>query len=112
MAQIVWSPTALGDLAGICDYIARDSEHYARLFAQRVMSATDMLATFPEAGRIVPEYHRDDLRELLFQNYRIVYRVRGGDVEIAAVVHGARLLPDIDEEQDLPITGDRPKSGS
>ena len=55
------------------DNIGRDSEHYAKLFTQRIFSAAEMLALFPESGRIVPEYDRRDLCELLFQNYRIVY---------------------------------------
>jgi toxin ParE1/3/4 len=82
----------------ICEYISRDSEFYARLFAQRIFSAVETLALFPEAGRIVPEYRRRALRELLFLNYRIVYRFTGTQVQIAAVVHGARLLPDIKEQ--------------
>jgi plasmid stabilization system protein ParE len=59
------------------------------------------LTLFPELGRVVPEYQRPDIRELVFQNYRIVYRVKTDCVEIAAVVHGARLLseasPDLDQ---------------
>jgi toxin ParE1/3/4 len=98
VAELVWAPSALADLAAICEYIGRDSEFYARLFAQRVLAAVQTLALFPEAGRIVPEYHRDDLRELVFQNYRIVYRYTGTQVQIAAVVHCARLLPDITEQ--------------
>ena len=52
-----------------------------------------MLTLFPESGRIVPEYDRRDLRELLFQNYRIVYRVKGGEVQIAAVGQMRRPVP-------------------
>jgi toxin ParE1/3/4 len=111
VAQLVWSPSALRDLAEICDYIARDSEYYARLFARRVMSAVELLCLFPESGRIVPEFQRPDLRELIFQNYRIVYRIKDGDVQIAAVVHGARLLPDIENPESPPVTGDKPASG-
>ncbi len=110
MAQLVWSPSALTDLAEVCDYIGRDSEHYAKLFAERVFSAAEMLVLFPESGRIVPEYDRRDLRELLFQNYRIVYRVKGSEVQIAAVVHGARLLPDVWESEEPPVTRDKPQS--
>jgi plasmid stabilization system protein ParE len=44
-----------------------------------------------------PEYRRPDLRELIFQNYRIVYRVKPDVVEIAAIVHGARLFPNLEE---------------
>ncbi len=69
-----------------------------------------MLALFPESGRVVPEYDRRDLRELLFQNYRIVYRIKGNQVQIAAVVHGARLLSEIWDEGEPPMTHDRPAS--
>ena len=98
MAEVVWSPRSLADLGAIADYIGLDSEHYARLFVERVVAAVEMLAVFPEAGRVVPEYERHDLRELLFLNYRIVYRIKGNEVQIAAVVHGARLLPDVEDE--------------
>jgi len=110
VAQLVWSPSALTSLAEVCEYISRDSEHYAKLFAQRIFAAAEMLALFPESGRVVPEYDRRDLRELLFQNYRIVYRIRGDQVQIAAVVHGARLLPDIRDEGEPPATYGRPAS--
>jgi len=112
VAQLVWSQSALTSLAEVCEYISRDSEHYAKLFAQRIFAAVEMLVLFPESGRVVPEYERRDLRELLFQNYRIVYRIKGGDVQIAAVVHGARLLPDIWEEEEPPATHDRPATGT
>jgi toxin ParE1/3/4 len=97
-------------LAEVCEYISRDSEHYAKLFAQRIFAAAEMLTRFPESGRIVPEYDRRDLRELLFQNYGIVYRIKGDVVQIATVVHGARLLPDIWKEGEPPATHDRPAS--
>ena len=108
MAQLVWSPSALTSLAEVCEYISRDSDHYARLFAQRIFAAVETLTLFPESGRVVPEYDRRDVRELLFQNYRIVYRIKGNEVQIAAVVHGARLLPDIWDEGGPSATHDRP----
>jgi len=110
VAQLVWSPSALVDLADICSYIGRDSEYYARLFAQRVVAAVEMLVQFPEAGRIVPEFGLRDLRELLFQKYRIVYRVKQDEVQIVAVVHGARLLSDIEEPEEPSATGDKPRA--
>jgi len=95
MAKLIWSPKAVADLEEICQYISRDSEHYARLFAQRIIAVVEMIADFPMAGRVVPEYHRDDLRERIFQNYRIVYRIKSELIEIVAIVHGARLLPEL-----------------
>lgn len=92
MAKLIWSPKAAADLEDICQYISKDSEHYAKLFVQRVVALVEAIAEFPMAGRIVPEYQREDLRERIFQSYRIVYRVKPEVVEVAAIVHGARLL--------------------
>jgi mRNA-degrading endonuclease RelE of RelBE toxin-antitoxin system len=33
-----------------------------------------------------------NLRELLIGNYRLIYRLRSGDVEILTMHHGARLI--------------------
>ncbi|MBN2152775.1 MAG: type II toxin-antitoxin system RelE/ParE family toxin [Candidatus Lokiarchaeota archaeon] len=46
----------------------------------------------PLSGRQVPELNSPDLREVIHQNYRIVYHVQKGTdaVEILAVIHEAR----------------------
>ena len=48
----------------------------------------------PRCGRIVPELEDYGFREVVYQNYRIVYRLIEGseDVEILAVVHSAREI--------------------
>ncbi len=92
MVRIIWSPDAAADLEAICEYIAKDSEHYARVFAQGVINAVERLLIFPESGRIVPEYNQKDLREIIFQNYRIVYRIKSNAIEIVTITHGARLM--------------------
>ena len=93
MARLIWSPRSVRDLTEICDYIARDSEDYARLFAQRVVAVVESIPKNPRQGAKVPEYDRDELRERILQNYRIVYRLRRNAVEVVSIVHGARLLP-------------------
>lgn len=93
MAKLIWSPQALDDLEGICEYIARDSDRYARLFAERVIALVESIPQHPLLGAVVPEYQEEGLRERLLQNYRIVYRVRGDAVEVVTIIHAARLLP-------------------
>jgi toxin ParE1/3/4 len=93
MADLTWSPRAVLDLEDICDYIARDSERYARLFAQRVVDIIESIPDQPRLGSIVPEYDRDDIRERIFHNYRIIYRLRGERIEVVSICHGARILP-------------------
>ena len=74
MAQeIRWSPRTADSIEEICDYITRDSEYYAAVFAKKVYATVESIPNFPKLGRIVPEYQDEDLREILFQNYRIVY---------------------------------------
>lgn len=73
-------------------YVARDSEQYAKLLAERLVAAVDRLEAFPSSGRVVPEVGDDSLREVVYGSYRLVYRVRTDSVEIITVYHGARLL--------------------
>ncbi len=65
MAQVVWSPSSLGDLDAIAEFIARDSTHYAGLYVQSIMAHVEKLKDLPKSGRIVPEYGREDLREFI-----------------------------------------------
>lgn len=93
--QIRWSLRAASNFEEICTYIARDSECYAALFAKRINVIINSIPQFPKAGRIVPEYNDENLREKIYENYRIVYRVKGDVIEIVTICHGARQLNDI-----------------
>lgn len=87
MGKIKWTEKASSNLQAIHDYIARDSKTYAIRFIKS-------LETMPRCGRIVPELESYGLREVIYQNYRVVYRIIEGtaDVEILAIVHGAREI--------------------
>jgi toxin ParE1/3/4 len=91
-SRIIWSPKAVDQLENICEYIERDSPVYAQIFAQKVTSIIKAIPAFPQAGRVVPEYGDDMLREKIYSNYRIVYRIRPDRIEIAAICHGAQIL--------------------
>ena len=91
--KIRWSPRAASNFEDICSYIAKDSDYYAALFAKRVNALIKAIPQFPTAGRIVPEYKDETLREKIYENHRIVYRLKGEWIEIVAICHGARILP-------------------
>ena len=93
MVKLIWSPRAFRDLEEICEYIARDSDRYACVVAEGVISVIESIPANPLWGPVVPEYHREDLRERHFQSYRIVYRTSPDRVEIVTIVHAARTLP-------------------
>ena len=92
MAEIVWSPQAIVDVESIKAYISRDSKHYAALIVARLIVAVERLDAFPESGRVVPEFSDASIREVVWRNYRIVYRLVGSSVEIVTVFHGAMLF--------------------
>lgn len=95
--KIIWSPQAASNLEEICDYISKDSEYYAVLFAKRVIKIIKTIPGSPRLGRIVPEYNDENLRERIYGNYRIIYRIKQEVIEIAAICHGSRLLENVFE---------------
>ena len=92
MDRLIWSPQAASDLQSICEFVARDSQEYARVLAQRIVSVAESIPRFPKAGRVVPELDVPELRERIVGAYRVIYRLRPGTVEIVTILHGARRL--------------------
>lgn len=90
--RITWSPRAYGELRDIGRFIAADNPRAARAFVARIKDRVRRVARTPMAGRIVPEFDRDDLREVLVGDYRIVYRVGAKEIHVVTVRHGHRLL--------------------
>ena len=95
-----WTPQALEDIEAICAYIERDSNYYARIFANQIIEKASTLESFPKVGRIVPESNREDIREIIHGNYRIIYRLINDEVQILTIHHSARLL-DLSEIHDI-----------
>ena len=92
MARVRWTPQALDDVEAICKFIARDSNYYARLFANKVFEKAKTIESFPYSGRRVPEIEEDTIRELIYGNYRIIYRILSKEIQILTVHHSARFL--------------------
>jgi toxin ParE1/3/4 len=90
--SIEWSPTALRHLDQLRDFIAEHDPNAAAEVSERIGKAVDLLTPFPAIGRPGRVPHT---RELVVSDtpFIVVYRVRGGTVEILAVFHGARRWP-------------------
>ncbi len=95
--KIFLSDDALSDLERIVAYIAPHNPVAADRVGNQLLEAALSLNTFPERGRMVPEFHRPELREIIFRSYRIIYRMNEADksVEIVRIWHGARGFPHI-----------------
>ena len=70
--RVCWTDTAQGHLDAIYRYIAQDSTEYALRMVDRLTKRSVRIASFPNAGSMVPEYEREDLREVVEGNYRII----------------------------------------
>jgi plasmid stabilization system protein ParE len=93
VTPIRWTDQAIADLEAIREYVARDSAHYAALLVERLFASMEYVEHFPEIGRIVPEYQRQELREIIQGSYRVVYHLVPDGAEVLTVFHGARLFP-------------------
>ena len=95
--KVFLSSDALRDLERIVAYIALDNVAAAQRMGNQLLDAAISLTTFPERGRMVPEFRRPELREIVFRSYRIIYRVNrvNNCLEIVRFWHGARGFPQI-----------------
>jgi plasmid stabilization system protein ParE len=88
-----WTSQAADDLRNIRTFIERDSPRYGRLVAERLFEATSRIELFPQSGRVVPELGREDVRELVVGDYRIVYRLERDAAILLTVFRSSQLLP-------------------
>lgn len=86
--RVRWTSEARDNLRQIGRYIARDNPVAARQFVHRLRQRVRNGAAMPWSGRKVPELDRDDVREWIEGNYRIVYRLSGSTLAILSVFEG------------------------
>ena len=91
--KIVWSPLAVDRASEIVDYIAQDKPSSAEKWIHTVFSKVERLKSSPEIGRIVPDISNKQFRELIYGNYRIIYRIEKKQISILTIRHGKQILP-------------------
>jgi toxin ParE1/3/4 len=74
-------------LCAIRDFIAHDSEHYAQLQIERLISRIGKAALMPSKGHPVHEFIESDLREVHEGSYRIIYRIFDVELQVITIVH-------------------------
>jgi plasmid stabilization system protein ParE len=90
--KIIWTKEALERLIEIEDYISKDSPERAARFVDKIVDHAELLSNNPQLGRMVPETANSIIRELIFEKYRIVYRLKKDAIEILTVFEGHLLL--------------------
>ncbi len=100
--KLIWTEPAVNDLQAIFDFISKDSEYYACVFIGEIIGSVEKLTDFPEIGRIVPEYQQNDIREIIVENYRVIYQLEQNRILILTVAHGRRDLTKLMELNEKP----------
>lgn len=88
--MVKWTIPARQDLRLIHDYIALDSKIYARKVTLEIIEKSEKLESFPEIGRVVPEFGEHHIREIFVYSYRLIYEVFDNRIEILAIIHAKR----------------------
>ncbi|MEE4603854.1 MAG: type II toxin-antitoxin system RelE/ParE family toxin [Desulfobacteraceae bacterium] len=91
--KIFWSPLAIDRSSEIVDYIAQDKPSAAEKWISTVFSKVEQLKSSPEIGRIVPELNNAQFREIIYGNYRIIYRIEKKQMSVLTIRHGKQILP-------------------
>ena len=92
--MIKWSKRGIRRRVQCVRYIAKESQDWftAWRWEDDVFATTAQLNDFPESGSIVRELNRNDIRQVLVGDYRVIYRVKRRNVEILTVRHTAFLI--------------------
>jgi toxin ParE1/3/4 len=91
--KVQWAPLAVDRVAEIAAYIAEDDPIAAEKWICDAFARVGQLERFPKSGRSIPETSRHDIRELVWSNYRIIYRLDPRHVSILTVRHMKQILP-------------------
>jgi plasmid stabilization system protein ParE len=98
--RIVWAPRALARVEEAADYIAQDRPGAAVRWVEGLFARVGLLAEAPAQGRVVPEVGREEIREIQYQRYRVIYRLESKRLVVLTVRHSRRQFDagDLSEE--------------
>ncbi len=92
MVEIRWSPLATDDFESVIKYYEKTAPKFAQNFAKKIIIIIENLHKFPKMGKIVLELEDAGIREIIYRNFRIIYRLKEDFLEIARIIHGSRIL--------------------
>jgi toxin ParE1/3/4 len=85
--RVAWTELAYAQLDGAMAFIAASSPQTAARWLDMILEAAGRLSEFPDSGRLVPEAAREDVREIIFSPYRLIYLRDVDAVYVTTVLH-------------------------
>jgi toxin ParE1/3/4 len=92
--EIIFTDRFLDRIEECADYIARDNIPTAIKWSREVFEQCEKLVILPESGRIVPEFKRPEIREIIHGYYRLVYEIKPKQIDMLTIWHTKQLMPD------------------
>jgi plasmid stabilization system protein ParE len=89
--KVLFTPSGRNQFLAAIAYIYRENPTAAVAFRRKAEKVLSRLREFPQSGRVLPEFPDLPFREVIVTPYRFFYRVKGKNVWIVAVWHGAQL---------------------
>jgi plasmid stabilization system protein ParE len=102
MSAYVLSPEALQDLQDIWDFVSLDNENAANQLETEFFNAFEKLARRPGMGHTRPDLTHSDIRFWPAGSYLIVYRDHPETLQILAILHGSRDVPEVMRKRQFP----------
>ncbi|MDX2303780.1 MAG: type II toxin-antitoxin system RelE/ParE family toxin [Microscillaceae bacterium] len=75
MIKVSWTKQAIQDLYQIREYYLKVSPKYADQLTDKFFDKVMLLENFPMHGRKVPEFNQENIRELVYKNFRLIYKL-------------------------------------
>lgn len=91
--KVLWTHVAFKRLEEIYEYIEKDSPASAARWSERLLKKITAIKDFPRAGRVVPEIEAVSIREIIYGNYRIIYKIKDETAYILTIRHFKQILP-------------------
>ena len=73
--------------------MAIESPERADSVVDRLTRGANSIAATPRRARKVPEFNRDELREILIRPYRLIFRIEERSIRVLAILHYRQILP-------------------
>ena len=73
--KIVYDPRFIASMHRILEYIALDSENRSKQFRNNVKTNIETLVEMPYKHRRSRHFEDDQIRDMIFKGYTIVYRI-------------------------------------
>lgn len=92
--EVIFTDRFLNRVEEYSDYIALDDISGAKTWASEALDQCRQLKKHPQSGRVVPEFSRPEIRELIHGKYRLIYEIKTNKIDMLTIWHTSQQLPD------------------